>query len=383
MFRFMTAGESHGPCLTAIIEGIPAGLEIDIHQINRDLARRQQGFGRGGRMKIEKDTAKILSGVRFKQTLGSPITLTVENRDWENWEDRMSATGSPSGDPVVGARPGHADLTGVLKYNRQDIRDILERASARETAARVAVGALSKQLLAACGMKVTSHVTCIGGISIQTESRDFQYINEHRNASDLGCIDPEAEIKMREKILQTKEQGDTLGGIFEVLVENPVPGLGSHIQWDRRLDAKMASAFMSIPAIKGVEIGDGFAYAYQSGSESHDEIYHNADKGYYRLTNHAGGIEGGMSNGELLIVRAAMKSIPTLMKPLASVNIATKEKTLASTERSDVCAVTAAAVVGEAMASIVLAELVIEKFGGDNMQDLVNHINSYRHRISS
>lgn len=378
----MTAGESHGPCLTAIVEGVPAGLEINIQQINKDLARRQQGFGRGGRMKIENDTVTIHSGIRFKQTIGGPITLTVENKDWKNWEERMGAMGNPCGTPVLEARPGHADLTGILKYNREDIRDILERASARETAARVAVGGIAKQILSACNIQVTSHVIEIGGICTQNTKHDFDYISKKREESDLGCIEEEAEEKMRERIMEAKKDGDTLGGVFEVLINNPIPGLGSHIQWDRRLDTKIAAAIMSIPAIKGIEIGDGFSYAHQLGSQSHDEIYYDELKGFHRLTNHAGGVEGGMSNGEKIVIRAAMKPIPTLMKPLSSVNICTKESTLASTERSDVCAVNAAAVVGEAMAAIVLSEFLLEKFGGDNMYDMLQNISSYCKRIS-
>lgn len=381
MLRFLTAGESHGQCLTVIIEGLPAGLNINVDKINEDLARRQQGYGRGGRMKIEQDKADILSGVRFGQTLGSPVTLKISNRDWENWLDRMSVAGEPMGPKVINARPGHADLTGVLKYDRDDIRDILERASARETAARVAVGAVMKQLLfSACGIEIVSHVVNIGGVT-SAGSPDFGTI-KNMGASDTGCVDKTAEQAMKTAIDNAKQQGDTLGGIFEVVANNVLPGLGTHVHWDRRLDTKLAAALMSIPAIKGVEIGEGFGYADLPGSLAHDEVFFEPERGYYRKTNHAGGIEGGMSNGEDIVIRAVMKPIPTLMTPLRSVNITTHEAVKANTERSDACAVPAAAVVGEAMTAITLAELLIEKFGGDNMMELISSVQSYLARIN-
>jgi chorismate synthase len=380
MLRFITAGESHGQCLTAIIEGLPAGLAIDIGNINQELARRQQGFGRGGRMQIERDTVEILSGMRFGQTLGSPLTLLIRNKDWDNWQERMSICGQPAGEAVTAARPGHADLTGTLKYERQDIRDILERASARETAARVAVGAVARQLLQACGIKIISHVTNIGGIAID-KTLDCQHIEKQRAISDIACIEPEVELQMKAAIQQAKEQGDTLGGVFEVLVTSVMPGLGSHVHWDRRLDTRLAAAVMSIPAIKGVEIGDGFAYANIPGSQAHDEIFYSDEQHYYRKSSHAGGLEGGMSNGQTLIVRAVMKPIPTLMAPLDSVDILTRKAIRASTERSDVCAVPAAAVVGEAMVAIVLGEALLEKFGGDTMTDFITAVEHYRQRI--
>lgn len=380
MLRFLTSGESHGPCLTVIIEGLPAGLIIDLDKINEDLARRQQGYGRGGRMKIEKDKVDILSGVRFGQTMGSPVTLRINNRDWENWHDRMSATGQISGPPVTNARPGHADLVGVLKYDREDIRDILERASARETAARVAMGAVMKQLLlTSCSTEIASHVVNIGGVASKN-SPDFATI-KNIGASDTGCVDTVAEKAMKTAIDAAKQQGDTLGGVFEVVATNVLVGLGAHVHWDRRLDTKLAAALMSIPAIKGVEVGEGFGYANLPGSQAHDEVFYEPKQGYYRKTNHAGGIEGGMSNGENIVVRAVMKPIPTLMAPLQSVNIATHKAVKANTERSDACAVPAAAVVGEAMTAITLAELLMEKFGGDNMTDLICAIKSYRSRI--
>jgi chorismate synthase len=383
MFRFITAGESHGPCLTAIIEGLPAGLGIDVESINEDLRRRQQGYGRGGRMKIESDEVEIVSGVRFGETLGGPVTLLIRNRDWENWGERMSVTGECQGEKVTAARPGHADLTGILKYNRQDIRDILERASARETAARVAVGAVAKQLLKASDIEITSHVVNIGGVKANLSETKFEEIAAKRVKSDLGCIDEAAAEEMKAAIHKAKEDGDTLGGIFEVLAANVLPGLGSHVHWDRRLDARLAALAMSIPAIKGVEIGAGFTTADLPGSQVHDEIFFDEEAGYYRNSNHAGGIEGGMSNGETIVLRAAMKPIPTLMKPLSSVDIKTHAAVSASKERSDVCAVTAAAVVGEAMLAVGLAEAFLEKFSGDNMVDVTAAVKQYQERIAA
>lgn len=374
----MTAGESHGPSLTAVLEGIPAGLSLKLENINRDLARRQKGYGRGGRMKIETDTVRILSGVRFGETIGSPITLSVENRDWQNWQERMAAFGEAHGEKVTAARPGHADLTGVRKYAREDIRDILERASARETAMRVAVGAVAKELLFALGVTVESAVLDIGGLAADAAKRETGAA--HKAASELNCFDAEAEERMKEKIRAAKEAGDTLGGIFEVRIAGAPLGLGSHIQWDRRLDARFAAAMMSIQAIKGVEIGAGFGYAALPGSEAHDEMFLGENDSVVRRTNRAGGLEGGMTNGEDIIIRAVMKPIPTLMKPLHSVDIEKKEPVLASKERSDVCAVPAASVVGEAMAAFVLAEAFIEKFDSDNMRDMKADVEAYKKR---
>ncbi len=377
MLRFITAGESHGPALTAIIEGLPAGVSIDSEIINSELVRRQQGFGRGGRMLIEKDKAEIVSGVRFGHTLGSPLTLMITNRDWVNWQERMSPFGSPTGQQVTAPRPGHADLPGALKYRRQDIRDILERASARETAARVAGGAVCKQLLAVVGIRVASHIVNIGGVTAAVVPKGYEDIIANKVNSELGCIDAKAERKMKEAILEAKEQGDSLGGIFEVVAYGVMPGLGSHVQWDRRLDTRLAGALMSIQAIKGVEFGAGFDCANRLGSLVHDEIYYNSQKGYYRETNNAGGIEGGIANGEAIVIRAAMKPIPTLMKPLLSVDIVSKTPIKANTERSDVCAVTAAAVVGEAMTAYILAEALLDKFGGDTMVEVKSRIAQY------
>ena len=348
--KFNSAGESHGKQLICIVEGLPAGLKVSSEIINADLKRRQEGYGRGGRMKIESDKIIFASGIRFGETLGSPITLIVENRDWENWTEKMSAEGFPYGEKVTNARPGHADLTGALKYNRADIRDILERSSARETTMRVAAGALCKIFLKECGIEISSKV--------------------------LG------EEKIKSRIDDAKSRGDTVGGIFEVTVTGAPLGLGSYIQWDKKLDAKFAAAFMSIQAIKGVEIGDGFSNANKFGSEVHDEIFVNADKKIFRKTNRAGGIEGGMSNGEPIIIRAAMKPIPTLMKPLQTIDISTKLPVTASKERSDTCAIWAAAVVGEAMAAIVIADAIIDKFGSDALCDTLQNLKNYRERIA-
>lgn len=352
MFRFLTAGESHGPCLTAIVEGLPAGLQLDEELIDAEMVRRQSGVGRGGRMKIERDRAEILSGVRFGETIGSPVTLRIVNADWVNWEERMAAFGEPTGPVVSAPRPGHADLTGCRKYSRQDVRDILERASARETAARVAVGALARQLLSACGMTVASRVISIGGA--------------------------EDEAGREAAVAAAKSAGDTLGGCLEVTVAGVMPGLGSHAQWDRRLDGRLAGAIVSIPAIKGVEFGAGFACAALPGSQVHDEIFYSEELGYYRKTNRAGGIEGGMSNGEPIVLRAVMKPIPTLMRPLASVDMVSHAAVQANSERSDVCAVDAAACVAEAMVCVVLCEALLEKFGGDSMAELLPAIAAYR-----
>ncbi|MBQ9478553.1 MAG: chorismate synthase [Selenomonadaceae bacterium] len=352
--RYLTAGESHGPQLTAIIDGLPAGIKLDVEAINGDLARRQQGYGRGGRMKIERDRAEIMSGVRFGETLGSPITLVVKNRDWENWRDRMSAFGEPTGAKVTAVRPGHADLNGVLKYDRRDARDILERSSARETTMRVAVGGVCKEFLRAVGIEIGSRVTMIGGETTVE--------------------------KMHEAIDAAKSKGDTLGGTFEVTVKGAPIGLGSHVQWDRRLDGRLAEAVMSIQAIKGVEIGAGFRCAELPGSQVHDEIFFEGDR-IIRRTNRAGGLEGGMTNGEGIIIRAVMKPIPTLMKPLRTIDIDSKMAVSASKERSDTCAVEAASVVGEAMVATVLASAVLEKFGGDCLTDILKSMRAYEERL--
>jgi len=354
MIRFISGGESHGSRLICILEGLPAGLKVSSEFVNAELQRRQGGYGRGGRMKIETDRVEFLSGIRFGETLGSPITLSVVNRDWQNWSERMSAEGSPCGDKVTNARPGHADLTGAAKFNRSDVRDILERSSARETTMRVAAGALCKIFLKACSVEISGEVLSVGGVTGD---------------------------KIKSRIDEAKALGDTVGGVFEVKISGVPAGLGSHIQWDRRLDAKFAAAFMSIQAIKAVELGDGFANASKLGSEVHDEIFISDGK-IYRATNRAGGFEGGMTNGENLIIRAAMKPIPTLMTPLRTVDIATKQPTTASKERSDTCAIWAACVVGEAMAAIVTADAMIDKFGGDALCDTLANLKNYRARLA-
>ena len=377
--RFMTAGESHGPRLTAILEGLPAGLKLEKEDIDKELARRQQGYGRGGRMKIETDKVEVLSGMRFHETLGGPLTLQVINKDFANWNGRMAAFGEPEGEKVTAARPGHADLTGILKYDRQDVRDILERSSARETTMRVAVGAVCKAFLQELGIKVVSHVVNIGGVAVDRSKIDMSKIGEDVG-SELNCYDSEAEVKMKARIDEAKAAGDTLGGIFEVIVQGAPVGLGSHIQWDRRLDARLSAALMSIQAIKGVEIGAGFACAVLPGSQIHDEIFL-ADGRVQRKTNRAGGLEGGMTNGEDIILRAAMKPIPTLMTPLKSIDIESREAVLACKERSDTCAVSAASVVGEAMTAFVMAQAICEKFGGDALTDVKAAIAAYNKRI--
>ncbi|MFH0925419.1 MAG: chorismate synthase [bacterium] len=376
MLRYLTAGESHGPQLTGIIEGLPAGLIVSEEDINKELARRQIGYGRGQRMKIEKDKVKIFSGVRHSETLGSPIALSIENRDWKNWTSLMSIEGQNSDESktITRPRPGHADLSGVLKYNRDDIRDILERASARETAMRVAIGALCKKLIKEIDIEVISHVVRIGDVKVNLRKKDVNWIRELAEKSDLRCADEKAEPRMKKWIDSAKESGYTLGGIFEIIICNPCVGLGSHVQWDRKLDANLARALMSIQAIKGVEVGAGFRVAGLAGFVAHDEIGYNGKSkgraGFYRTSNKAGGIEGGMSNGEDIILRAAMKPIPTLVSPLKSVDLKTKQPVEATVERSDVCAVPAAAVVGEAVVAFEIAQAVLEKFGGDSIGEL-------------
>lgn len=379
--RFVTGGESHGAALTAIIDGLPAGLQLSRAELDAQLARRQRGYGRGGRMKIETDRVLVLSGLRFGETIGAPLTLQVVNRDFVNWTDRMDPFGVPSGERITAVRPGHADLPGVLKYDRRDARDILERSSARETTMRVAVGAVCRQLLAALGIDIASHVTEIGGVAVDAAAIRADDIGV-TNSDDLNCCDVAAGARMRERIDEAKLAGDTLGGIFEIVVRGLPTGLGTHTQWDRRLDARLAGALMSIQAIKGVEIGAGFACAHLPGSEIHDELYMGADGRPYRKTNRAGGLEGGMTNGEPLIVRAAMKPIPTLMAPLQTIDLATGEAVSASKERSDTCAVPAASVVGEAMTAFVLADAVCSQFSADNMTDLQASLNAYRARLA-
>jgi chorismate synthase len=385
-FRFLTAGESHGEALTAVIDGVPAGLPLTEEQLNEDLGRRQRGYGRGGRMKIERDQAHISSGVRWGMTLGSPITLTIQNRDWENWKHTMSVDEPPSGTPakaVTRPRPGHADLAGAMKYGHRDIRNVLERSSARETTARVAVAGVAKRLLGEFGITVLSHVTEIAGVHIGPLEMPWDEIRTRAEASEVRCADPATERAMIEAIDEAKAAGDTLGGVFEVVALNCPVGLGSYVQWDRKLDGRLARAFCSIHAIKGAEIGMGFEAARRPGSQVHDEILFDAAGGFDRRSNSAGGLEGGVTNGQPVIVRAAMKPISTLRKPLRSVDMATKEAVEAVVERSDVCAVPAAGVVGEAMMALVLAEAFLEKFAGDSVEEIRRNYQGYLDYLKS
>ena len=380
--RFTTAGESHGPGLVAVVEGLPAGLELSPDDLNRDLARRQLGHGRGGRMKIEKDRAEVTAGVRHGRTLGSPVAVRIENRDFRNWEERMNPW------PVEGAveevhlpRPGHADLAGIQKFGLTDVRDVLERASARETAARVAAGALAKALLRALGVSVHSHVVRIGSVTAPERDtlapEDFAGVDE----SPVRCLDAGASEAMVAEIDAARKANESLGGIFEVIAFGVVPGMGSHVSWEERLDGRLAQAMMSIQSMKGVGIGDGFDLAGRVGSQAHDEIFYSEERGYFRETNRAGGLEGGMTTGTPLVVRGAMKPLPTLTKPLRSVDLATKEPAQALRERTDSCTVPAGAVVGEAMMALVLGAAYREKLGGDSIEDVRAALRAYEERI--
>jgi len=392
IFRYLTAGESHGPQLTAIIEGIPAGARLSADNINWELSRRQQGYGRGDRMKIETDTVVILSGVRWGETLGSPVTLVVRNRDWENWQEKMSplAVHRMEGIAVTRPRPGHADLTGALKYGHEDVRNILERSSARETAVRVAVGAVAKEILREFGITVGGFVTEVGGITAQPPDLPLEELWRIARQSELFCCDRDAELEMKRLIDFSNADGDTVGGVVEVQVSGVPPGLGSHVQWDRKLDARLAMALMSVQAIKGVEVGIGFEATRKPGSQVHDELFRDEGRlkqgratAYYRQTNRAGGIEGGMSNGEVIVLRSAMKPIPTLYKPLRSVDMHTHEPFEAAVERSDTCAVPAALVVLEAVVAIEIAGAFLEKFGGDSIQEIRRNYEGYRTQVSN
>jgi chorismate synthase len=382
--RYLTAGESHGPGLTAIVEGLPANLELCEEDINRHLARRQEGYGRGGRMKIEKDRVSFLSGVRWGKTLGSPITLAITNRDWANWEHTMSPRREDrrEGLAVTHPRPGHADLTGVVKYRQDDARNILERSSARETAARVAVGALCRKFLQDLGVEVFGYVTEIGGIRAEGLDEDLRSRFQRSEESPCRTFDPRAEQEMIAVIDKAKEDGDSLGGVVEVVVLGAPIGLGSHVHWDRRLDGRLAGAVMSIQAFKGVEIGLGFDAARRPGSTVHDEIFW-AEGRILRRTNRAGGLEGGMSNGSPIVVRGAMKPIPTLYQPLQTIDMKSKEPFEATVERSDVCAVPAAAVVAEAVVAIEMAAAMLEKFGGDAMEEVRDNLAVYQRHVQN
>ncbi|HEX9069953.1 MAG TPA: chorismate synthase [Ktedonobacterales bacterium] len=384
MLRFLTAGESHGPGLLAIVEGLPAGLPVSVPALDAELRRRQWGYGRGGRMKIEHDQVEVLSGVRFGHTFGAPVTLRIANRDWANWQERMSVEPPSSApEPVTRVRPGHADLTGALKYALPDVREVIERASSRETAARTAVGALCRQLLTTFGMVIHSHVIAIGGVGYPDDARPAA---EHADAafwervaaSEVRCGEPAVAQAMVERILAAKRNAETLGGVFEVIATGVPIGLGSYSQWDKRLSARIAAALMSIPSAKGVELGAGFASAALPGSQVHDIVRHDPAQGWHHLTNRAGGIEGGISNGEGIVARVAVKPIPTLAHPLPAVDVVTGENVDESRyERSDVCVVPAAGVVGEAMLAIALAEAWIEKFGGDSLTEMRRNVEGY------
>jgi chorismate synthase len=380
--RFTTAGESHGPGLTAVVEGLPAGIEVAPADIDGDLARRQLGHGRGGRMKIEKDRAEVTSGIRHGRTLGSPISLRIANRDYANWEERMNPWPVDAEVAEVHLpRPGHADLAGVQKYGFSDVRNVLERASARETTARVAAGALAKVYLRCLGVEIRSHVLQIGAVTAPQPSgltpESFANVDE----SPVRCLDEDAGAAMVEEINTARKANESLGGIYETVAFGVAPGVGSYVAWDTRLDARLAAAIMSIQAMKGVGIGDGFDLAGRVGSKAHDEIFHSEQHGFERETNRAGGIEGGMSNGDAVVVRGAMKPLPTLTKPLRSVDIETKEPAAALRERTDSCTVPAAAVVAEAMVALVLADAYKEKLGGDHVDDAVAALRAYEERI--
>jgi chorismate synthase len=380
--RFTTAGESHGPGLTAVVEGLPAGLTLTPEDIDRDLARRQLGHGRGGRMKIEKDRAEVMSGIRHGRTLGSPVSLRVVNRDFANWEERMNPWPVEAVvDEVHLPRPGHADLAGVQKFGFSDVRNVLERASARETAARVACGALAKVYLRSFGVEIRSHVIQIGSVKAPDPEdlavEDFEGVDE----SPVRCLDADSSRAMVEEIDAARKANESLGGVFDVRAYGLVPGIGSHVSWDGRLDGRLAQAIMSIQAMKGASIGDGFDVAGRVGSQAHDEIFWSEEQGFFRETNRSGGLEGGMTSGEPLVVRGAMKPLPTLTKPLRSVDLETKAPAAALRERTDSCTVPAAAVVGEAMVALVLGSAYREKFGGDHIDDAVAALDAYRERI--
>ena len=384
-FRFTTSGESHGKALVSTIEGMPSGVTVDIEALNHQLWRRQQGYGRGGRMKIETDTAEILAGIRHGKTLGSPIALMIENRDFVHWTQIMSSAPideQPKNPRIVKRpRPGHADLVGGLKYQTRDLRDILERASARETASRVACGAIARQLLENFGIEIKSHIIQMGGIPENPVEANWEQISNIPNDSPLNCADEVAQKQIIELIDRAKADGDTLGGIFEVVVKNLPVGLGAHTSWSEKLDGKLAQAVMSIQAVKAVELGEGVANANRFGSKVHDEIIYENDK-FARASNRAGGLEGGITNGEELRVRGYLKPIATLKKALRSVDIDSKREELAAFERSDVTAVPAAGVIGEAMVAIVLANAMREKFGGDSLEEMKRNFDGYQEQIS-
>ena len=386
MLRFTTAGESHGRALVAIVEGLPAGMPVDVDQINHELKRRQLGYGRGGRMKIEQDQVEILSGVRHGLTLGSPVAVMIENKDWANWTDVMATDpreiAPEKSRRLKRPRPGHADLPGGQKFGARDLRNILERASARETAARVACGAFARQLLATFGAEVRSHVIQLGGIPEKPLGLTWEEISGIAEDAPLHCADSEAQQRMIELIDQKREAGDTLGGVFEIVAQGVIPGLGSHTAWDLKLDGRLAQAVMSIPAVKAVSIGVGVEASSLPGSEVHDEIaYNDETKEFIRETNRAGGLEGGITNGEEVRIRGHLKPLSTLRRPLRSVDIDTKREESAAFERSDITAVPAAGVIGEAMVALVLAAAMREKFGGDSLGEMRRNFEAYREQL--
>lgn len=380
MLRFLTSGESHGPGLVTIVEGLPKGLAVDVEELSAELTRRRHGYGRGKRMSIEQDVVEIMGGVRHGRTLGSPVAVLIRNTEWPKWEEIMSPGPGERGKEVTRPRPGHADLAGMLKYDTEDARDILERASARETAARTVAGYLAKLLVGVCDVRIVSHVVSIGDVVAKSPVPGPEDAGQI-DADPVRCLDPQASREMMEAIDRASEAKDTLGGVFEVVAHSVPVGIGSHVQYDRRLDNLLAGAVMSIPAIKGVEIGDGFDSAATPGSKAHDEIVR-VDGQLTRDTNRAGGVEGGMSNGQPVRVRAAMKPISTLMQPLRTVDMATGEPDQAVRERSDVCAVPAAAVVGEQMVAFVLASEFMHKFGGDSVDDFAAAVDHYKKRVA-
>ncbi|MEA2015619.1 MAG: chorismate synthase [Actinomycetota bacterium] len=393
--RFLTAGESHGRGIISIIDGYPSGVDIDADFLNGELSRRQKGFGRGGRMSIEKDTVEIVSGIRKGKSTGAPVSFIIRNRDWENWKDIMDIgpesgeSEKDSGNKLLNPRPGHADLNGYLKYGLNDVRDVIERSSARETAARVAAGGFAKIILKLLCIDIFSYVEQIGSVALESEVRadnknsgNAELLKEIE-LSEVRCPDKKVSLKMKEEIKKTMGSGDSIGGKFRVIATGVPAGLGSYSQWDRRIDGEIARMFMSIPAAKAVEIGDGFNAPLMTGINFHDKIYYKKGKGFYRKTNRAGGIEGGITNGEPVIVGACMKPIPTTSKGSDSVNIKTKESVISLKERSDVCVVPAAAVIGESMLAITLVNAVQDKFGGDSIEEILNNYDNYKKHIEN
>ncbi|PYV44529.1 MAG: chorismate synthase [Acidobacteria bacterium] len=389
MFDFVTAGESHGKSLVAVISGLPLGLEVDFDSINRDLRRRQSGYGRGGRMKIESDHIEVVSGVRFGKTIGSPVAVMIHNRDWANWQESMSIESKEIPEEkikkVTKPRPGHADLAGALKYNTKDIRNILERSSARETTVRVAVGGFAKVLLRHFGIEIASHTVSVGEVTLPDERKyQFEDLLAIRDNTEMRCIDSALEQRMIDAVKAAHLSGDTIGGAFEVIAHGVCPGLGSHTAWDRKIDGWLAQAIMSINAVKAVAVGAGQRGSQMLGSHLHDEIFYTREPGgFYRGSNNAGGIEGGMSNGCDILIRGYIKPIPTLRKPLKSVDILSKEAFDAAYERSDTCVVPAAGVIGEAMVAIILARAFLEKFGGDSLTETNRNFQGYLNQLAN